>query len=164
MKITITIAGLLLLISAMIFSDALSLKLIIPETDIKFSHNFHVAEQELACSTCHISIEESSLSSDKNLPTMDECASCHDIDDDENCSMCHKNIEEPSELIHPNREIIFSHTMHIGMDLLCEKCHGKIAESEQPDISFMPTKPLCFACHDRIARSAYHFLTLLTGL
>jgi len=148
MKIITTTLILLLLISSMVFSNSASLKLSIPETDIKFSHQFHVEEQELECTMCHISIMESNLSSQKNLPTMDECAACHDIEDDDNCSMCHINAEEPSELSHPEREILFDHSLHLNMDLQCEKCHGSIASSEKPDITFMPTKPLCFSCHD----------------
>jgi c(7)-type cytochrome triheme protein len=153
MKLIIIIMGSLLLLSSIIFSDSLSLKLTIPETDIIFSHKFHVGEQELECEVCHISIFESNNSASKNLPTMDECANCHEVEDDENCTLCHKNVDEYSELVNPNREIIFNHSLHINMDLSCDVCHGEISESEQPNIKYMPSKANCYSCHDNTKAS-----------
>ena len=49
------------------------------ESDIIFSHKFHIEDMEVECTSCHIDIETSNLSSDRNLPSMDECSSCHDV-------------------------------------------------------------------------------------
>ncbi len=53
-------------------------KLELATSDLIFSHQFHVQKQEVECTACHVSIEESALANDKNYPTMDECGACHD--------------------------------------------------------------------------------------
>lgn len=123
------------------------------ESSIIFSHEFHVAEQEIECITCHGSVESSTLSSDKNLPTMDECGNCHDTGDDESCGMCHKNAEEPTETINPIRELIFNHQLHLQMNINCEQCHANIKSSSNPNIENLPDMKVCLTCHDNIKAS-----------
>lgn len=127
-----------------------SAELVVPESDIIFSHQFHVEEQEIGCVDCHITIESSGLSSDKNLPTMDECGNCHDVEDDESCSVCHKNADEPMELINPSRPILFSHETHIAKGTACEKCHAGVSVAETLTVENMPRMTVCFECHDGV--------------
>ena len=137
----------ILLVSGLLFASV-GYKLVVPESDIIFSHQFHVEEQELECEACHLDIAASELSLDKNMPTMDECAVCHDVEDDDLCGSCHKNVDEPMAIPDPEREIIFSHRLHIELNTECAFCHSDIASSDTPSDRYMPTKPICFSCHD----------------
>ncbi|MDH3937015.1 MAG: hypothetical protein OEV68_06755, partial [candidate division Zixibacteria bacterium] len=88
-------------------------RLVVPESDLLFSHDLHVTDQEIECADCHIDIESSQQAGDKNLPTMDECSACHDVEDEENCYQCHRHPDEPEELVNPERPILFNHAKHI---------------------------------------------------
>lgn len=116
------------------------------ENDIIFSHDFHVNEQEMACEDCHLELEESTISSQHNVPTMDECAACHDVEDD--CGMCHTDGDEPLEAVVPDREILFNHSLHLGMELKCLDCHQNVYSSENKSINNYPDKKICMSCHD----------------
>lgn len=120
------------------------------ESSILFSHEFHVVEQEIDCFSCHESVKSSDLSSDKNLPSMDDCGNCHDISDDESCNMCHKDADEPIEIKNPIRELIFNHQIHIQMDIDCEKCHAKVSSSNNPNVNNLPDMKVCLTCHNNL--------------
>ena len=119
--------------------------LFVAERDIIFSHALHT---DLDCSDCHTDIETSALVEDRNLPTMDVCEGCHDIEDEENCGQCHRNPDEPGTSPHPDRTILFSHQSHLGRETDCAVCHGSIATSEGPQPKHMPDMAGCFSCHD----------------
>ncbi len=140
----ILIAGLLLssfaLISLANDSDTTS--------PLIFSHQFHVIEQEVECDACHIDISESSDASDRNLPTMDECSSCHDVEDDEECGMCHRVADEPEAPVDVERGVSFDHAGHLNRDLQCDKCHTKISQSETTGDHNFPAMVVCMSCHD----------------
>ena len=63
-----------------------------PPSDIIFAHANHI---DLECTDCHADISQSDNAGDRNFPTMDICADCHDIESDDNCGLCHRNPEEP---------------------------------------------------------------------
>lgn len=125
-----------------------SAKLTVPPSDIIFSHSLHVTDMEMDCATCHVEIESSTSSDDRNFPTMDECSACHDVESEDNCGMCHRNPEEPEASPHPDRDILFNHEVHLEDGLSCEKCHDDIAKAEESSDAYMPDKPLCMSCHD----------------
>ena len=54
---------------------------------IKFSHSVHDGMAE--CADCHSAVSESQNMSGSLLPVKEDCAACHDVDDDDNCEMCH---------------------------------------------------------------------------
>jgi hypothetical protein len=56
---------------------------------INFSHSLHSDLAE--CADCHSSVMQSSTLDDRLLPDHDDCANCHEVDDDEECSTCHSN-------------------------------------------------------------------------
>lgn len=120
----------------------------VPESDIIFSHSFHVGEQEIECEMCHIEISSSQKATDRNMPTMDECAACHDVEDDETCGMCHRNVDEPEAIPEITRAIAFNHAGHLEHDLQCRHCHGDVADTETLSSANFPDKPLCMDCHD----------------
>jgi hypothetical protein len=118
--------------------------------DILFPHQLHVEEQELECTTCHVSVESSELSSDLHLPSMDLCSDCHDIEDDENCGLCHRNTEEPSGYAEPQVELLFSHQLHLEKELACLNCHTDIDGSGPVEHSYRPCMVTCLECHDGV--------------
>lgn len=119
---------------------------------IKFSHQLH-AEMEVDCATCHVNAAESTSLSDQLLPTMDECAACHDVEDEDNCSTCHyEGVLEPFELEKP--DLIYSHKYHLEtQDVECETCHSGLStvdyadESESAD----PSMSTCYTCHNNVS-------------
>ncbi len=130
--------------------NRLEARLVIPETSLIFSHSFHVDEQEIECTSCHPEIENSKLSSDRNLPTMEECEACHDVDDDETCGMCHKVADEPEELINPDRPIDFNHELHLSSGMECSGCHGEVGKVEILTDDNLPDKKTCMNCHNNV--------------
>lgn len=126
-------------------------KINLSESDIIFSHQFHAVDQEFECATCHIDIESSTKAGDDNLPTMDECGACHDVEDDETCGMCHKNSEEPGAAVHVEHDFNFNHSKHLEQGIKCAHCHGTVIDSEQPVDDAFPCMAVCIDCHTQQA-------------
>lgn len=114
-------------------------------SDIIFSHNNH---SDLDCVDCHADIEQSTLAQDRNLPSMDVCSDCHDVDDEDECGTCHRNTDDPQSSPHPLREIVFGHASHVERGTECSDCHGAVATSTATSPEDMPTMSRCFECHD----------------
>lgn len=148
MKTVLLIIGIICFTGGAVIGDTLTPQFQTYESSLHFSHRLHVEDQEIECLTCHPTVEESELSSDKNFPTMEECATCHDVEDDENCGMCHKVADEPEELPNPVREEKFNHKKHLDMGIECITCHAKIPASEGPAVENLPTMKTCFTCHN----------------
>ena len=121
---------------------------------IKFSHKTHDGVAE--CAECHSKVEESTNLVSSLLPVKDDCAACHDVDDDENCSMCH--YEDVNEALIPGTsELLFNHKFHLSdQKIECEKCHSGILEVnyafESPTSS--PGMEICFTCHNNSSVAA----------
>ena len=120
-KIVISI-GIIFLISFTYFLFAQDVELI-------FSHKYHAEEVEAACTECH-KAEESTQATDNLLPNMETCYSCHDEENTE-CTVCHKDPDNAIEYPRITAYISnFSHNKHINDKMTCEKCHVKVAASE----------------------------------
>lgn len=102
------------------------------EEAIRFSHPAH-GELGIECEMCHSSIEESEMAADINLPSVEVCEDCHDQFEGE-------VIFDVSQ-----REILFSHQLHIGLNAACSVCHGP---EDSPDVD-IPEMDLCLACHNK---------------
>ena len=115
---------------------------------IKFSHEFHLELTD--CSSCHSKVEGSTSLNDRLLPSMDDCAGCHDVEDEEKCSTCHyEEVLEP--LIQKKSGMIFSHKYHVSEENLeCTNCHKGL---DRVDYSFKaegltPPMNTCYQCHN----------------
>jgi hypothetical protein len=140
------IAILVLLIAGTILASRFpGTTLFVAERDVIFSHALHT---DLECADCHLEIMESEQAQDRNLPAMEVCGNCHDIENEATCRLCHRNPEEPGASPHPNRAIVFSHRSHLERETGCEVCHGDIAISETPRAEHMPDMSGCLECHD----------------
>ena len=116
---------------------------------IKFSHQFH-ADEDVACTDCHNEAENSTdLISGSLLPTMDVCADCHDVEDEDECSTCHyEDVQVPFPT--KKAELIFNHKSHLeNEDVECTQCHSGL---DKVDFGFesstlFPKMEKCNECH-----------------
>jgi len=119
---------------------------------ILFPHQFHVEEEELACSDCHEGIEQSNEINDHAfLPSKDVCAECHEDAIDEECSLCHTNEDDPSTypMVVKRSGPDFSHEFHLQSKQDCFICHKNIETDEAEDERKLWTDSDCSACHTK---------------
>ena len=144
----VIISAMALLIAGTILASRFpGTELFVAERDVIFSHALHT---DLECTDCHTDIDKSTLAEDRNLPTMDVCGDCHDIESEEECRQCHRNPDEPEASPHPDRSILFSHQNHLGRRPDCAVCHGSIATSPSPQPEHMPDMARCLSCHEGV--------------
>ncbi len=115
---------------------------------IHFSHQKHLVDVGADCSSCHGGIESSQKASDNHLGNMQTCYACHDESSTE-CSFCHKESGPDYTAFAPaERSIFFSHELHIGKGLTCDRCHAGMAEVDYAGAAQLPTMATCAECHD----------------
>lgn len=123
-----------------------------PQDIIKFSHKYHQVEFGTACADCHVQALESTQASDNLLPVMTDCATCHDVESEDNCTLCHFEDEstwmpfavEPTDLI-------FNHKFHMeDAGLACEACHKNLDHVDFADAGSMPEMADCSTCHNNL--------------
>lgn len=123
---------------------------------IKFSHKFHSDITD--CASCHTKVASSTSLKDNLLPTMDDCAQCHDVESEDNCNTCHfDGVYEP--LQQKRSGIIFNHSFHVEKQKVeCTTCHKGINEVEYAFQAEQPYPQMndCWSCHGatKIAPSA----------
>ncbi|MDZ7372725.1 MAG: cytochrome c family protein [candidate division KSB1 bacterium] len=116
---------------------------------IKFSHRKHVREVGAECNVCHAEAAESKESSDRLLPTMEQCGSCHDVTDEKQCLLCHVSQDRLEALANPVRSFRFSHATHVAETRLqCLACHKGIDEVDLGDGKKIPPRESCNVCHN----------------
>lgn len=114
-----------------------------------FSHKVH-AEQELACSDCHMGAESKD---EPGMPGAGQCKLCHaEIDKD-------KPAERKVESLYDGKkfraiqqsgvgdEIVFPHLKHVSTGLECSACHGDMAANEDVVLLAPASMDGCLACH-----------------
>jgi hypothetical protein len=97
---------------------------------LRFSHNLHVVEMEIACTDCHGEVTEGEAAK----PDHDSCIMCHEdlIDADEisedTCGTCHveKDLEAIGMGPKPKKVTrgVFMHTA--ALEGKCASCHGNL--------------------------------------
>lgn len=113
---------------------------------IKFSHRIH---ESVDCESCHSKVPEATSMNVRLLPTKDNCAGCHDVNDAETCNTCHyEDIQET--LIQKKSDLIFNHKKHLELGKKCVDCHQGLNEV---DYSFQsqnvnPGMATCYSCHN----------------
>lgn len=115
---------------------------------IRFSHTLH---KDLAdCGDCHTSVDSSTTLNDRLLPDHDDCATCHDVESEDNCKLCHIN-ENYEALIQKKSTLHFNHKFHINeQKLKCTDCHKGIGNVEYALQSpgAVPSMEVCYSCHN----------------
>jgi len=119
------------------------------ESDLNFSHKFHLEDAEAACSDCHINAENSVTGVDDLLPVEETCFECHDKGDME-CTDCHAKGETPILLPRIKQySQKFSHKLHSENEVVCSECHKQV-ENKDEVISglHLPVMSDCMQCHE----------------
>jgi len=117
---------------------------------IKFDHKLHVTDNGIACKDCHTSAVKSVSAKDNLNPVHNDCASCHDVNDQKNCNTCH--FEGKYKKVKPSSfELSFSHNFHVeSQNQACENCHtglDKVKYAKESAGEF-PRMENCYTCHD----------------
>jgi len=117
---------------------------------IKFSHKFHLQEEiGASCDACHSNVFESKKATDNNLPTMDACSNCHDVEDESNCKQCHISEEVMEPFPNPPRKISFNHKFHLeNQKLECTVCHQGLDKVDYATPANLPKMETCATCHN----------------
>ena len=110
-----------------------------PEQPIKFSHQLHAGEYEIACEYCHTGVRKS-----KNawIPSVNVCMNCHKIIK-QGPKYGETEIAKIVEAYESGKAIewvrihnlpdhaYFNHAQHVVVGgLECEQCHGQVKEME----------------------------------
>lgn len=115
---------------------------------IKFSHEIHA--EVMSCADCHSNVTEAKALNERLLPEKDICASCHDIEDDENCSLCHfEEVFEP--MIQKKSGLVFNHKFHTAdQKQVCDDCHKGFETVAYSFETNMQNPPMdqCYSCHN----------------
>lgn len=114
---------------------------------IIFSHEFHISEADVECSSCHENVTTSKKTSDNLLPEMETCYNCHD-EDDTPCSQCHTNPDE-ADVAPRNRafKAQFSHEKHLAQNVPCLDCHTGMDKKTEVGTFHIPASATCTNCH-----------------
>jgi c(7)-type cytochrome triheme protein len=108
-----------------------------PKREIMFSHEKHVSMQNVNCETCHKGLSEVDYSSDKNMPNMETCNTCHNNTKASNiCENCHTNFASllPNDHRFGNYKREHKELVRVGaMEVNCTTCHEET---------------FCQQCHD----------------
>lgn len=117
---------------------------------IKFSHKYHLQEVGASCSDCHTKAAASTSLEENLLPTMQDCATCHDVESEDNCTLCHYKDEKTWQAFaKPKTELMFNHKFHTEqLGLKCESCHKNLNEVAYANAQSYPSMQDCASCHN----------------
>lgn len=118
------------------------------KAELKFSHKLHVVDNEMECAACHEAAESSQTGADNLLPTMETCANCHDVEDDQACQLCHSDMDNPRSV--PRVETyneLFSHEKHLTAGFECNSCHLGVKNKVVVEPYLLPNMTECMSCH-----------------
>ena len=122
-----------------------------PVRDIIFSHEQHAAMKGVECQTCHAGLDETDLSSAKNMPTMATCNTCHnDRKASNTCESCHRNFVTLLPENHKRSDFTRNHRDLARLGALtadCQSCH---------------TEQFCQQCHTTSGLKAFTPKDLMT--
>lgn len=119
--------------------------------EIIFSHEQHLGMQGVECQQCHAGMEETDLSSEKNLPAMATCNSCHnDRKATNTCEACHRDFVTLFPKDHQRSDFRRNHRDVARLGALmtdCSSCH---------------TETFCQQCHQTSGLKAFRPTDLMT--
>ena len=116
-----------------------------------YSHQKHVDEIGVDCTTCHTKVDSSLKGTDNLLPDMETCFQCHDGESAPNkCTLCHTNPDEAT--VAPritNYSPKFPHQTHLQAGEKCLTCHVGILKATDTAARHLPKMNQCQACHQQ---------------
>jgi hypothetical protein len=118
------------------------------QTDLIFSHKFHLQDAGAQCADCHQPAATSQSPGDNLLPAMKTCYNCHD-EKDTDCKVCHTDPEVAKEVPRIiGLQAKFAHQVHVKSEQDCKVCHAGIELQEAPaGAQYIPAENKCRACH-----------------
>jgi hypothetical protein len=120
---------------------------------ISFNHKKHVAELDIGCATCHVTVETEAFS---GLPDAELCAGCHlepqgKSEEEKKLVEMLKNGTALSwkPLFRQPAHVFYSHRRHVvAAKLQCRACHGTIADTTAPPVRVRRlVMDDCVSCH-----------------
>ncbi len=111
-----------------------------------FPHRAHVLEG-VSCVTCHDGIQDTTDEGPLNLPTTEDCVSCHeDPHDPRACGNCHGDPGKVATAAADRENLRFSHRDHLSVvQGNCVRCHVGVGAS---DDELRAPMSACLRCHD----------------
>ncbi len=121
------------------------------QSDLIFSHKFHLQEADALCTDCHQAASTSLSPQDNLLPTMQTCYNCHD-EKDTDCKVCHTDPDAAQEVPRiVQLQATFAHQVHVKSDQDCKVCHAGIELQESvAGTRQIPTEIKCRECHGNV--------------
>jgi len=118
------------------------------QSELIFSHKYHIQEAGTQCTDCHESVLSSQSPRDNLLPAMQTCFNCHDQKETE-CKVCHSDPEAAQDVPRiENLQAKFAHQLHAKSEEDCKTCHAGIELQESPlGAKFIPAEDKCRVCH-----------------
>jgi hypothetical protein len=118
------------------------------QSDLIFSHKFHLQEAEAQCADCHQAVSTSQSPRDNLLPSMQTCYNCHD-EKDTDCKVCHTDPDAAQDVPRiVQLQAKFAHQVHVKSDQDCKVCHAGIELRESPaGPELIPAENKCRQCH-----------------
>ncbi len=115
---------------------------------IRVPHARHV-KAEVACTSCHETIFDSTTLDTHDFPKEKMCLKCHgDEKKNGNCAFCHTNPDKPATVATRVRELKMNHAEHIERTKEdCGVCHTKLPEPVRTE-GMAPTMAGCLTCHE----------------
>ena len=122
---------------------------------LAFNHLKHVKDLDLACNTCHVTVETEAFS---GLPSAEICAGCHAEAQGTTAEEKRlvKMIQDGTplawvSLFRQPPHVFYSHRRHVVVAKIpCTECHGGIAETTSPPLRVRKLQMKdCLACHER---------------
>jgi len=117
-----------------------------PKREVIFSHEQHVAMQDVQCTTCHVGLDRVDQATPANMPGMATCNTCHnDRKASNTCEACHTNFATLLPVDHQRSDFVRNHrdlTRLGGLTTDCQTCH---------------TETFCQQCHLQAEVKSYSY-------
>jgi c(7)-type cytochrome triheme protein len=140
----------------------------------RFSHQLHLKQRGVTCTTCHEAATKSTAAADANMPEAKICLACHSGDPLPSVDTSFLGGKEPAQ-----RTFRFNHEFHLQMgnvapliaaaiergsylgkpgDMLrrlgtqnaCQACHRGLEETDVAGMANLPQMSDCLVCHSDI--------------
>jgi mono/diheme cytochrome c family protein len=137
-----------------------------PEQPIKFSHEIHAGQNQIACVYCHSGVEKSKHA---NIPSANVCMNCHAyiqegaVSGKEEIKKIYAALDyNPETRVYgPNKKpiewirvhnlpdhVYFNHSQHVKVGKIeCTQCHGAVDSMEVVKQNSPLTMGWCIDCH-----------------
>jgi hypothetical protein len=145
------VAGILVLVAALIYYDVLYPVGLGPRQPIPFSHRVHVTYKHLSCFMCHTGVARSSRA---GIPPLETCMLCHSrlIRTYPYIAklrwMYEHNVPVVWERVNWVPEFVyFNHSMHTQRGFDCSWCHGEVALMDRVVKARKFEMGFCIGCH-----------------